>query len=241
MSATHDQDEILQAVIDAAVRLLGATGAMIDLVGDTGMAEAWTNREVGVRASANIDLLQRGQPRARRRRVRPRDPDPPGRMDRRLPRRHRFTHTAARDAFVRESGIQSVIAAPLVHREVVVGAITVYGDRARRLRRRGRGAAGGARRPGRRRDRQRPPHRRARAIAGGGRPARRLGADPARDRGPRLGHPRAGRGPPADRRRGDPPARVGRRPDRPVRPGDRRPALVVRRGRRDGRRSPNGP
>ena len=42
----------------------------------------------------------------------------------------RFTHTPARDAFVRESGIQSVIAAPLVHREVVVGAITVYGDRA---------------------------------------------------------------------------------------------------------------
>ena len=31
---------------------------------------------------------------------------------------------------MRESGIQSVIAAPLVHREVVVGAITVYGDRA---------------------------------------------------------------------------------------------------------------
>jgi len=41
----------------------------------------------------------------------------------------RFEHTPARDAFVRESGIRSVIAAPLLHREVLVGAITVYGDR----------------------------------------------------------------------------------------------------------------
>ena len=41
----------------------------------------------------------------------------------------RFEHTPARDEFVRESGIRSVIAAPRVHREVLVGAITVYGDR----------------------------------------------------------------------------------------------------------------
>ncbi len=41
----------------------------------------------------------------------------------------RFEHTPERDAFVRESGIRSVIAAPLIHRDVVVGAITVYGDR----------------------------------------------------------------------------------------------------------------
>lgn len=41
----------------------------------------------------------------------------------------RFRHTTARDAFVRESGIHSVIAAPLVHRDVVVGAITVYCNR----------------------------------------------------------------------------------------------------------------
>ena len=57
VSATHDQDEILQAVIDASVRLLGATGAMIDLLGDTGMAEAWSSREAGVRASSNVSLL----------------------------------------------------------------------------------------------------------------------------------------------------------------------------------------
>ena len=41
----------------------------------------------------------------------------------------RFDHTPARDAFVREAGIRSVIAAPLIHRDVPVGAITVYGDR----------------------------------------------------------------------------------------------------------------
>ena len=41
----------------------------------------------------------------------------------------RFIHTPERDAFVREIGIRSVIAAPLIHRDVVVGAITVYGDR----------------------------------------------------------------------------------------------------------------
>ena len=41
----------------------------------------------------------------------------------------RFTHTEERDAFVRASGVASVIAAPLIHRDIVVGAITVYGDR----------------------------------------------------------------------------------------------------------------
>ena len=41
----------------------------------------------------------------------------------------RFGHTVERDAFVREVGILSVIAAPMIHRDVVVGAITVYGDR----------------------------------------------------------------------------------------------------------------
>ena len=130
VSATHDQDEILQAVIDAAVRLLGATGAMIDLIGDTGMAEAWTNREVGVRASSNIDMLREvsleTDAGVSGRAIRTRQVEWTGDYLADT----RFTHTPARDTFVRESGIESVIAAPLVHREVVVGAITVYGDRA---------------------------------------------------------------------------------------------------------------
>ena len=57
VSATHDQDEILQAVIDASVRLLGATGAMIDLLDEAGAADAWSSRDAGIRASANMRLL----------------------------------------------------------------------------------------------------------------------------------------------------------------------------------------
>ena len=129
VSATHDQDEILQAVIDASVRLLGATGAMIDLLGDTGMAEAWSSREAGVRASSNMSLLSDVSLAL--------DAGVSGRSLRTQRvewtgsylEDERFIHTPERDAFVREIGVRSVIAAPLIHRDVVVGAITVYGDR----------------------------------------------------------------------------------------------------------------
>jgi PAS domain S-box-containing protein len=129
VSAMHDQDEILQSVIDASVRLLGATGAMIDLLGDSGMAEAWTSREAGLRAVSNRALLSEITL----------DPDA-GVSGRAVRTRRvewtgdyleddRFQHTRARDEFVSESGIHSVIAAPLINRDVVVGAITVYCDR----------------------------------------------------------------------------------------------------------------
>jgi PAS domain S-box-containing protein len=129
VSAMRNQDEILQSVIDAAVRLLGATGAMIDLLGESGMAEAWTSQEAGIRAISNMGLI--GEITL--------DPDA-GVSGRAVRTRQvewtgdyladdRFQHTPERDAFVRESRIHSVIAAPLIHREVVVGAITVYGDR----------------------------------------------------------------------------------------------------------------
>ena len=129
VSATHDQDEILQAVIDASVRLLGATGAMIDLLGDTGMAEAWSSREAGIRASSNMSLLDDVSLAL--------DAGVSGRSLRTQRVEwtgsylddERFIHTPERDAFVREIGIRSVIAAPLIHRDVLVGAITVYGDR----------------------------------------------------------------------------------------------------------------
>ncbi len=86
VSATHDQDEILQAVIDASVRLLGATGAMIDLLGATGTAEAWSSREAGIRASSNISLLGDTVLARRRRRFRPLAAHPSGGMDRLVPR-----------------------------------------------------------------------------------------------------------------------------------------------------------
>ena len=130
VSAMRDQDEILQSVIDASVRLLGATGAMIDMLGGVGMAEAWTSQEAGERAVANLPLLDEVelQPDAgvSGRAVRTRVVEWTGNYL----EDDRFEHTPARDAFVREAGIRSVIAAPLIHRDVVVGAITVYGDRA---------------------------------------------------------------------------------------------------------------
>ncbi len=130
VSAMHDQDAILQSVIDAAVRVLGATGAMIDLLDESGMAEAWTSHhESGSRAVENLGLLDEVNL----------TPDA-GVSGMSLRTRKvewtgayleddRFEHTPSRDAFVREAGIHSVIAAPLVHRDVLVGAITVYGDR----------------------------------------------------------------------------------------------------------------
>ncbi len=130
VSAMRDKDEILQSVIDASVRLLGATGAMIDMLGGVGMAEAWTSQEAGERAVANLPLLDEVelQPDAgvSGRAVRTRVVEWTGNYL----EDDRFEHTPARDAFVREAGIRSVIAAPLIHRDVVVGAITVYGDRA---------------------------------------------------------------------------------------------------------------
>ncbi|MFL5681761.1 MAG: GAF domain-containing protein [Chloroflexota bacterium] len=130
VSATHDQEEILQAVIDASVRLLGAAGAMIDLVGSSAMADIWTDRDSIDSPAAHLDLLSHASltPGA-------------GLSGRSMQTRQvewtggyleddRFAHTDERDAFVRASGVKSVIAAPLIHRDVVVGAITVYGDRA---------------------------------------------------------------------------------------------------------------
>ncbi len=129
VSATHDQDEILQAVIDAAVRLMGAAGAMIDLVGSSAMAEAWTSRDSIDSPAEHLGLLSNASL----------SPDA-GVSGRAMKTRQvewtgayleddRFVHTEERDAFVRASGVRSVIAAPLIHRDVVVGAITVYGDR----------------------------------------------------------------------------------------------------------------
>ena len=130
VSATHDQEEILQAVIDASVRLLGATGAMIDLVGDLGDGRRLDEpRRRSNSPAAHLELLATVGL----------TPDA-GVSGRSMQTRQvewtgayleddRFAHTEERDAFVRASGIESVIAAPLIHRDVVVGAITVYGDR----------------------------------------------------------------------------------------------------------------
>ena len=209
VSAMHDKDEILQAVIDAAVRLLGATGAMIDMLGDDGHGRGVD--EPGGRRRAVVE------PRPARR-GRASSPTPACPVGAVRTRQVEWTGDYLEDDAVRRTpapatpsfakpASSSVIAAPLVHRDVVVGAITVYGDRGDAFDEADAGAAGRPGRPGCRRHRQREPHRRARAVARGDRPPRRLGADIARDRRARVGHPRPGRGPPADHRRGDPAAR----------------------------------
>ena len=130
VSAMRDQDEILQSVIDAAARLLQASGVTIDLLGDEGMAEAWPDPDFSARTKANFDLIMNLEVDAT-----------VGVSGLAITTREaawtgdyladeRFAHTDDRDGFVRESGIRSVIAAPLVHRDEVLGVINAYSDRA---------------------------------------------------------------------------------------------------------------
>jgi PAS domain S-box-containing protein len=129
VSAMRDQGEILQSVIDASARLLQASGVTIDLIDGQGMAEAWLDPEVRARTEANLDLLDSVEI----------DPDvgvsglairtrATARTGDYLEDR-RFEHTPDRDAFVRESAIRSVLAAPLIHRDDVFGVINAYSDR----------------------------------------------------------------------------------------------------------------
>ena len=192
VSAMRDQDEILQAVIDAAVRLLGRGGRDDRPRRRRRHGRGLDDHGRSTARPRNSDLLSRG--RARR-------PTPASRACRCRPARSSGPATTSRTTASRTptsatpssapAAIQSVIAAPLVHRDVVVGAITVYGDRADAFDAEDAALLRGPRRPGRGRHRQRPAHRGARAVARGDRPARRFGADAARDRGPRVGHPRA--------------------------------------------------
>lgn len=126
VSAMHDQGEILQSVIDASIRLLGGSSAIIHLLGDAGTAEAWENQETGDRVHSTA----------------PRNPsldDAAGVSRWAVTARHavwtgsyhddqRFAHAPATDNFIREAGIRSVIAAPLMHRGQPVGVITVDSD-----------------------------------------------------------------------------------------------------------------
>jgi PAS domain S-box-containing protein len=130
VSAMRDKDEILQAVADAATRLLRSSGAMIDLIEPaSAMSGAWTFHNSDGTMAANTTFLEGVELET--------DAGVSGLTL----RTHqvewtgdyladeRFSHTAERDRFVRDSGISSVIAAPLLQRGDVLGAITVYSDR----------------------------------------------------------------------------------------------------------------
>ncbi len=129
VSGMHDREQILQAVVDAARRLLRATGAMIDLLDPASVSGEWTYRQTDDSILHNVALLDEVdlEPNA-------------GVSGTALVTRkvewtgdyladERFDHSPERDAFVREGGIRSVIAAPLLQRGELLGTITVYADR----------------------------------------------------------------------------------------------------------------
>jgi PAS domain S-box-containing protein len=128
VTAMRDKDEILQAVVDAATRLLRSSGAMIDLT-DPADAAGDSYRHTDTRLHYNDKFLAEVE-------IRP-DAGVSGMTLRTgevewsgdYLRDDRFTHTPERDKFVVEAGIESVIAAPLLRRGEVIGAITVYVDR----------------------------------------------------------------------------------------------------------------
>ena len=128
VSAMRDEREILQAVAEAAHRLLRADGAMLDLIGLPELNGTWTHRDDD---QARIDRIVLSDI----------DIDPQaGVSGLAITNRvvavtgdyltdERFEHTEERDAFVRDGGIHSVISAPLLQRGEVLGAITVYAER----------------------------------------------------------------------------------------------------------------
>jgi GAF domain-containing protein len=132
VSAMRDKDEILQAVIDAATRLLRSSGAMIDLLdAEKTMVGDWTYRSpADAAAEANADgdwedselepdVGVSGLA------IRTREMQWTGDYQ----HDERFIHTEQRDAYVAAMNIRSVIAAPLLERGDVLGAITVVSDR----------------------------------------------------------------------------------------------------------------
>ena len=128
VTAMRDKDEILQAVVDAATRLLRSSGAMIDLI-DPSYGDGDAYRHTDTRLEYNKDFLDEveGTPDAGVSGMTLRTGKVAWSGD--YLADQRFEHTPERDAFVQESGIQSVMAAPLLRGGVVIGAVTVYSDR----------------------------------------------------------------------------------------------------------------
>ncbi len=204
ITAIRQPGDLLQRIVDEALRLLRADGAVIDeydeiegvlvTAYDAGLTEEQresvraTRLRIGEglsgRAMAEGRVIAAGDYLAgefqhvdRDRRARPDD-------------RHRRPHRRAdhrrRGPARRHRGLP---------------------PRASRLRRHRRGGPRRPRRPGRHRDHQRPADRGARALAGGRRPARRHGAGAARHHRPDRRAARAGGHPRPGRRGGQAPAR----------------------------------
>ena len=124
ITAIRDPDEILHQVLDASTRLLGASGAMINLVGVAGTDPTWSWAQEG--RPSNFHILDNVAL----------EPESgvsglavaTGRVeisDDYLTD-ERFHHSPERDEFVRDAGIRSVIAAPVMVGDRPTGTITVY-------------------------------------------------------------------------------------------------------------------
>ncbi len=206
MMVIQDPAELLQDVVDEAARLLGSSGAVIDLL-DPATGEVHWAYDAGIEDATRAEWQRRGVGgdgvflAIRERRVVTTDDYAGGRAvrgrarERRLLRRGRGPLDRVRAAHRRGDGA----------------------GHARRLRRGAgplRAGPGGdprrARRPGHDRDPQRGADQRARPLARGDGPPRRDRADAARDRGPGHVDPRARGDPGPDRRRDAARARLGR-------------------------------
>jgi GAF domain-containing protein len=128
VTAMRDKDEILQAVVDAATRLLRSKGAMIDLL-DPDKSAGGGYRHTDKRLAYDADFLAEveGTPDAGVSGMTLRTGTVEWSGD--YLADDRFIHTDERDRFVREANIRSVIAAPLLRGDEVIGTITVYVDR----------------------------------------------------------------------------------------------------------------
>ena len=130
MTAMRDQDEILKVINEEAARLLRGSGAMINLTGGSGsLNDAWVHLSEGVSSvGERVQLLEQGglQEDAGVSGLALRTREVEWSDDYLVD--ERFEHTTERDQFVREVGVRSVISAPLVRDDEVLGVLTVYAD-----------------------------------------------------------------------------------------------------------------
>ncbi|HKG56842.1 MAG TPA: GAF domain-containing protein [Candidatus Limnocylindrales bacterium] len=128
ITGIRNPDEILELVIDAATRLLGATGGMMDLVGTPTYGMSWArthdpSHDIDAKSLDTVELELDAGVSGLAIRTGELAYSPEYLAD------VRFAHTAERDEFIRVNGIHSVIAAPLKIGGEVAGAITIYDTR----------------------------------------------------------------------------------------------------------------
>ena len=205
ITAIREPGPLLQQVVDAAKRLVGGDGSVLDLIDpeenvlrwayDSGIRAGFTDDEIA-ELTIPVGVGATGLAVAEGRVI-----------VARTTRTGTSPTSDVNDRFFEVTGFRSMIIAPISGESGPLGALEVYSARASRVRRRRRGRHPVARLPGRDRDPERAPDRGAEPVPRRDRPTGRHRAEPARDRRPDHGDPRARRPAPARRRGGRPPAR----------------------------------